>query len=72
MEQVDNPKADYNKTSFLSQLLQKLSYAISVGGEDCAAANEVRRQMTQVARSKGGNPISGEGVTKSTDIDDQL
>ena len=64
--------ADYNKTSFLALLLQKLSYAILVGGENGAAANEVMRQIILVSRRNGGNPINGDGVTKSTDRDEDL
>jgi len=71
-EDAKNNSAEYNNTSFLGQLLQKLSFAISVGGEDCAAANEVRRQMVQVSRKNGGDPISGKGVTKSSDRDEDL
>jgi hypothetical protein len=71
-KQTEQTTAEYNKTSMLDLLLKKLSFAISVGGENSAAANEVRRQMAQAARKNGGNPISGEGVTKSTDRDDDL
>jgi len=31
-EETKDKSAEYNKTSFLGQLLQKLSFAISVGG----------------------------------------
>jgi len=65
-------KAEYKKTSMLDLLLKKLSFAISVGGENGAAANEVRRQMAQASRKNGGDPISGEGVTKSTSNEEDL
>lgn len=55
--------------SFLGQLLTKLSMVKKIEAETGkptgAAQKEVLRQITQVSKSKSGNPISGEGVTKS-------
>jgi len=71
-EEESEKLANYSKTSMLDVLLKKLAYAISVGGENSAAANEVRRQMSQIARRNGGDPISGNGITKSTEVDENL
>ncbi len=50
-------------------MFQKLAYVISVqeetGKPTQAAQKEVLRQIGQVSRAKGGNPITGDGVTKS-------
>lgn len=66
MPPPDKP-AEYAGTSFLAELLKKLSTTIATSGENSAAANEVKRQISQVSRSAGGDPISGSGVTKSGD-----
>ncbi|GIW63755.1 MAG: hypothetical protein KatS3mg091_557 [Patescibacteria group bacterium] len=55
--------------SFLSQLLKKLSDVRRIeektGRSIKAAQQEVLRQIGQTSPKRGGNPITGEGVTKS-------
>jgi hypothetical protein len=55
--------------SFLSQLLDKLAFTKQVeqqtGKPTTAAQQEVWRQIGQTSPKKGGNPITGRGVTKS-------
>ena len=55
--------------SFLAQLLAKLSFTKQVqaqtGKPTTAAQNEVWRQIGQTSPNKGGDPITGKGVTKS-------
>lgn len=58
-----------NDSSFLQLLFNKLADTIRAGqesgGDTGAAQQEVFRQMSEVSRAKGGDPISGNGVTKS-------
>lgn len=55
------------ESSFISQLFAKLADVIKIqeetGKSTGAAQKETRRQISQA--SKGGNPVKGEGVTKS-------
>ena len=55
--------------SFLAQLLAKLSFTKQVekqtGKSTEAAQREVWRQISQTSPQKGGDPITGRGVTKS-------
>ncbi|MCL5073562.1 MAG: hypothetical protein M1308_22110 [Actinobacteria bacterium] len=55
-----------NEQSFTGTLVKKLSWlkqtGVETGKNTSAAQNDVKRQLTQVAY---GNPITGEGVTKS-------
>ncbi|MGB9883418.1 MAG: hypothetical protein ACPLRN_02790 [Microgenomates group bacterium] len=55
--------------SFLSSLFKKLADTMRIQEETkkptTAAQNEVWRQIGQTSREKGGNPITGKGVTKS-------
>jgi len=57
--------------SFISALFAKLSYTKGVqeetGKKTSAAQAEVIRQISQAL--KGGDPIKGEGVTKSGESD---
>ena len=59
--------------SFLAQLLAKLSFTKQVGEETgkstTAAQQEVWRQIGQTSPKKGGDPITGQGVTKSGNED---
>ena len=59
--------AEYSGESFISQLFKKLSVTKSIqdatGKSTLAAQKETLRQIQQAC--KGGNPIKGEGVTKS-------
>ena len=54
---------------FLSQLFEKLSFTKQVekatGKPTTAAQQEVWRQIGQTSPQKGGDPITGRGVTKS-------
>ena len=56
--------------SFLSHLLDKESTVKNIGAETggnvSPAVQEVDRQVRQAAR---GNPITGEGVTKSDEVE---
>jgi len=62
---VEGPK----DKSFLQHLINKAAATMKIGeesGEDVGPAlKEVERQMTQVSKGMGGDPITGEGVTKS-------
>ncbi len=49
--------------SFLADLLAKQSYVKGVPGDHSAAEAEVQRQIDQA--TQGGDPITGEDVTKS-------
>ena len=55
--------------SFIAELLRKKANAQKAENEakinTRALVEEANRQITQVSRARGGNPISGEGVTKS-------
>jgi len=55
--------------SFLAQLFKKLANTIRVqqetGASTEAAQKEVWRQISQISPQKGGDPITGKGVTKS-------
>lgn len=55
--------------SFLSLLLKKLAFTKQVeeviGESTKAAQEEVWRQIKQTSSKKGGDPITGKGVTKS-------
>lgn len=55
--------------SFLGALFKKLAAVKNVGAETgkdtTAAQNEVLKQIKQVSKNQGGEPISGKGVTKS-------
>jgi len=55
--------------SFLAQLLAKLAFTKEVekqtGRPTTAAQQEVWRQIHQTSLNKGGDPITGRGVTKS-------
>lgn len=57
----------FERESFLAQLLKKKADVLKTqeetGKNISSAINEVDRQIQQVL--KGGNPIKGEGVTKS-------
>ena len=59
--------------SFLGQLLAKLAFTKQVeeqtGKSTTAAQNEVWKQIHQTSPQKGGNPITGQGVTKSGNED---
>lgn len=61
------------KESFLGELLAKLAYVKQAGGktgiDTSALVNEVERQIKQVSRASGGNPITGKGATKSGEED---
>lgn len=55
--------------SFLESLLKKLAFTKQVeevtGKPTKAAQEEVLRQIRQTSPKKGGDPITGKGVTKS-------
>ncbi len=55
--------------SFLSLLLKKLAFTMQVekitGKSTKPAQEEVWRQIGQTSPKKGGDPITGKGVTKS-------
>ncbi len=57
------------KESFLAQLLAKLAVTRQIedqtGKSTQAAQGEVWRQIGQTSPKKGGDPITGKGVTKS-------
>ena len=57
--------------SFISELIAKLSYTIKVqeetGKSTAGAQKEVKRQIKQA--NTGGDPVKGEGVTKSGESD---
>jgi hypothetical protein len=59
--------------SFLAYLLKKLANTISIqietGKSTTAAQQEVWRQIHQTSPKKGGDPITGRGVTKSGEED---
>jgi hypothetical protein len=59
--------------SFLARLLAKLSFTIQVGEQTGkptnAAQKEVWRQIDQTSPQRGGDPITGRGVTKSGNED---
>lgn len=59
--------------SFLGHLLKKSSDVQAVqnktGKSTGAAQREVARQIAQLSKAKGGNPLSGKGVTKSGEED---
>jgi hypothetical protein len=59
--------------SFLSLLLEKLANMIKIekqtGISTAAAQREVWRQIRQISLEKGGDPITGRGVTKSGEED---
>jgi hypothetical protein len=59
------------RESFLSQLIRKKAMVIGLGEQSGArvdaALGEVDRQIRQVSINKG-NPITGEGVTKSNQL----
>jgi len=54
---------------FISKLFAKLSLVKKIeaetGRSTGPAQKEVLRQISQVSKVQGGNPISGRGVTKS-------
>ena len=58
--------SENERSTFLQQLFDKKAYVIGIGqktGKDVnGALREVDRQIQQALR---GNPITGEGVTKS-------
>jgi hypothetical protein len=60
-------------TSFVDKLFQKLALTKNIAAETTkntdAAQNEVWRQVKQTSPKKGGDPITGEGVTKSGGTD---
>lgn len=63
-------EAHQGSKSFLQQLLDKLAAVRTIGesgGTTQAAQQEVLRQIAQCL--KGGDPISGNGVTKSGEED---
>lgn len=59
--------------SFLESLLKKLAFTKQVeevtGKSTKAAQEEVWRQIRQTSPKKGGDPITGKGVTKSSPED---
>jgi len=58
-----------NQTSFITKLFDKLAHVKEIsektGVNTSAAQKEVIRQIGQVSKTQGGNPINGYGVTKS-------
>jgi hypothetical protein len=68
---IKNPMSaeDHNRTSFLDKLLAKQAKVLTIGSQGInvqPALDEVQRQIKQVC---DGNPITGEGVTKSGEED---
>lgn len=61
------------KQSFLGELLAKMSSVIRAGKEaginTDALVEEVQRQIDQTSPQRGGDPITGKGVTKSGEED---
>lgn len=57
------------RQSFLGELLTKMASVIKSGKEaginTDALVKEVQRQIGQTSSQKGGDPITGKGVTKS-------
>lgn len=64
--------SEYRNQSFLAQLIQKeasvklaLTNANKPITAESAIVKEVHRQQRQISKKRGGNPYTGEGVTKS-------
>lgn len=59
--------------SFLADLVRKQAMLKGVeaatGANISGPENEIKRQIKQVSRRQLGNPITGEGVTKSGEED---